>query len=251
MKILVAVKRVADYNTRIRVKSDGTGVDLNAVKFSINPFDAIALEEAIRQKEAGIASEVLVVSIGTESSQETLRTALALGADRAILIQVSEELDSLTVAKLLRAIVEREQPTLVLLGKQAIDTDNNQTGQMLAGLLNWPQGTFASKIEVKPQQNEVEVTREVDGGLEILNLPLPALITVDLRLNEPRYASLPNIVKAKKKPLEVLPAHTLGVEMTSFLQVLRVDPPPPRKAGIQVPDVQTLMDKLRHEAKVI
>lgn len=249
MKVLAAVKRVVDYNTRIRVKSDGTGVDLSGVKFSINPFDEIALEEAIRQKEKGIASEVVAVSVGQDIVQETLRAALALGADRAILVKSDETLDSFTVASLLRVVIEREKPSLVFLGKQAIDTDNNQTGQMLAGLLNWPQATFASKVVLS--KDEAQVTREVDGGLETLSLKLPAVVTTDLRLNEPRYASLPNIMKAKKKPLDVILATECGVALASPLRVLRIDPPPPRKPGIKVSSTQELVDKLRHEAKVI
>lgn len=249
MKVLVAVKRVVDYNARIHVKSDGTGIELGAVKFSMNPFDEIALEEAIRLKEKGSASEVIAVSLGADTSQETLRTALALGADRAILVKTGTELDSLLVAKLLRVIVEREKPQLVFLGKQAIDSDNNQTGQMLAALLGWPQGTFASKVGVI--DNTLQVTREVEGGLETLSLQLPAVVTVDLRLNEPRYASLPNIMRAKKKPLDVVLAAECGVDLASPLRVLRVDAPAPRKSGVKVSDVQTLVDKLRQEAKVI
>lgn len=249
MKILVPVKRVVDYNVKVRVKADGSGVDIANVKMSMNPFDEIAVEEAVRLKEKGVASEIVAVSCGVAQCQETLRTAMAIGADRAILVETDAELQPLAVAKLLKALVEREQPQLVLLGKQAIDDDANQTGQMLAALLDWPQATFASKLEVHGE--EVEVTREVDGGLQTLALKLPAVVTTDLRLNEPRYVTLPNIMKAKKKPLDTVKPADLGVDVTPRLQTLKVAEPPKRKAGIKVPDVATLVDKLRNEAKVI
>lgn len=249
MKILVAIKRVVDYSVKVRVKSDGTGIDLSGVKMSLNPFDEIAVEEAVRLKEKGIASEIVVVSIGEKSCQETLRTALALGADRAIHVETTFETQPLGVAKALKALVERESPQLVILGKQAIDDDFNQTGQMLSALLRWPQGTFISRLNIKDQG--IEVVREVDGGLEILNLPLPAVVTTDLRLNEPRYATLPNIMKAKQKPLDVLTAESLGVDLKPHLKTLWVTEPPARKAGIKVVDVDQLLDKLHHEAKVI
>jgi len=249
MKVLVAVKRVVDYNVKVRVKADGTGVETANVKMSMNPFDEIAVEEAIRMKESGAAGELVAVSLGPLVCQETLRTAMAMGADRAILVETDAELQPLAVAKLLRAVVEKEQPQLVILGKQAIDDDANQTGQMLAALLGWPQGTFASKVKVAG--SEVEVTREVDGGLETVALKLPAVVTADLRLNEPRYVTLPNIMKAKKKPLETLKADTLGVELAPRLATLKVQEPPKRKAGTRVADVKELVQKLRHEAKVL
>ncbi|OBS29761.1 MULTISPECIES: electron transfer flavoprotein subunit beta/FixA family protein [Tepidimonas] len=249
MKILVPVKRVVDYNVKVRVKADGSGVDIANVKMSMNPFDEIAVEEAVRLKEKGVATEIVAVSCGVAQCQETLRTAMAIGADRAILVETDAELQPLAVAKLLAALVQRESPQLVILGKQAIDDDANQTGQMLAALLDWPQATFASKVEVKG--DEVEVTREVDGGLETLALKLPAIITTDLRLNEPRYVTLPNIMKAKKKPLDTVKPADLGVDVTPRLQTLRVAEPPKRSAGIKVPDVATLVDKLKNEAKVI
>jgi electron transfer flavoprotein beta subunit len=249
MKILVPVKRVVDYNVKVRVKSDGSGVDIANVKMSMNPFDEIAVEEAVRLKEKGAASEVVAVSCGVAQCQETLRTAMAIGADRAILVETDVELQPLAVAKLLKALVEKEAPGLVILGKQAIDDDSNQTGQMLAALAGWPQGTFASKVEVDGQA--VKVTREVDGGLETVRLALPAVITTDLRLNEPRYVTLPNIMKAKKKPLDVVKPAELGVDVTPRLKTLKVAEPPKRGAGIKVPDVATLVDKLKNEAKVI
>lgn len=249
MKILVAIKRVVDYNVKIRVAADQSAVDLNNVKMSINPFCEIAVEEAIRIKEAGKAEEVVVVSIGNKTSQETLRAALALGADRAILVETEEETQPLAVAKLLKKVVEDEQPGLIITGKQAIDDDSNQTGQMLAALLDYPQGTFASDVELGDE--EVQVTREVDGGLETVGLKLPAIITTDLRLNEPRYAKLPNIMKAKKKPLDVIAAADLGVDIRPRLKTLKVTEPPARSAGIQVESVAELVDKLRNEAKVI
>lgn len=249
MKILVPIKRVVDFNIKVRPKSDGSGVDLDNVKMAINPFDEIAMEEAVRLKEQGKASEVIAVSCGTHLSQETLRTALALGADRAILIESAEELQPLAVAKLLKALVDIEQPDLVILGKQAIDDDCNQTGQMLAALLDRPQGTFASKLTFEGRQ--VTVTREVDGGLETLRLTLPAIVTADLRLNEPRYVTLPNIMKAKKKPLQILTPAELNVDISPRLRTLKVSEPPVRPAGVKVPDVATLVAKLKHEAKVI
>jgi electron transfer flavoprotein beta subunit len=249
MKVLVAVKRVVDYNVKIRVKADGSGVETDNVKMSMNPFDEIANEAAIRLKEAGTAEEVIAVSLGPQKCQETLRTALAMGADRAIHVQTDAELQPLAVAKLLKAIVEREGPELVILGKQAIDDDSNQTGQMLAALLGWSQGTFASKLEFA--DGGLKVTREVDAGLETVALKLPAIITADLRLNEPRYASLPNIMKAKRKPIDTLSVEDLGVDAAPRLQVLKVEEPPRRQSGVMVPDVATLVEKLRHEAKVI
>ena len=249
MKALVAVKRVIDYNVKARVKPDGSGIDLANVKMSINPFDEIAIEEAVRLKEAGVVTEVIAVSIGVAACQETLRTSMALGADRGVLIETSAELDPLHVAKLLKVLVDRERPQLVFLGKQAIDDDAGQTGQMLAALLRWPQATFASKVSVAA--GGVEVTREVDGGLEILALDLPAVVTVDLRLNSPRYATLPNIMKAKKKPLETLAATTLGVDLAARTQVLKVSEPKARAGGVKVADVAALLDKLKNEAKVI
>jgi Electron transfer flavoprotein, beta subunit len=249
MKALVAVKRVIDYNVKIRVKADNSGVETANVKFSANPFDEIAVEEAVRLKEAGIVSEVVAVSIGPQAAQETLRTALAIGADRAVLVQTDSEVQPLAVAKVLKALCEREAPDLVILGKQAIDDDSNQTGQMLAALLGWAQGTFASKVAVA--DGRAEVMREVDGGLETVSLTLPAVVTTDLRLNEPRYASLPNIMKAKKKPLDVVLLADLGVDTAPRLVTLKVEEPPKRKAGVKVPDVATLVDKLKNEAKVI
>ena len=249
MKILVPVKRVVDYNVKIRVKADGTGVDLANVKMSMNPFDEIAVEEAVRLKDKGIATEVVVVSCGLLPCQETLRTALAMGADRALLVHTDAELQPLAVAKLLKALVDREQPGLVIVGKQAIDDDANQTGQMLAALAGLPQATFASRIEVADER--VCVTREIDGGLEVLSLRLPAIVTTDLRLNEPRYVTLPNIMKAKKKPLDTLTPADLGVDVSPRLKTLHVLEPSARKAGVRVADVAALVDKLRNEAKVI
>ncbi|NBT01324.1 MAG: electron transfer flavoprotein subunit beta/FixA family protein [Betaproteobacteria bacterium] len=249
MKVLVPVKRVVDYNVKVRVKSDQTGVDIANVKMSMNPFDEIAVEEAVRLKEKGQVTEIIAVSAGTTSCQETLRTAMAIGADRAILIETDVELQPLAVAKLLKAVVDREQPGLMILGKQAIDDDANQTGQMLAALANYPQATFASKVDL--QGGSLHVTREVDGGLETLSMPLPAVITTDLRLNEPRYVTLPNIMKAKKKQLDHLTPADLGVDVTPRLKTLKVTDPPGRSAGIKVPDVATLVDKLKNEAKVI
>jgi electron transfer flavoprotein beta subunit len=249
MKVLVPVKRVVDYNVKVRVKADGTGVDTANVKMSMNPFDEIAVEEAVRLKEKGAATEVIAVSCGVTQCQETLRTAMAIGADRAIHVECSDELQPLAVAKLLKALVDKEKPGLVILGKQAIDDDCNQTGQMLAALANLPQGTFASKVEVAGEH--VSVTREVDGGLETVKLKLPAVVTTDLRLNEPRYVTLPNIMKAKKKPLEVLKPADLGVDITPRIKTLKVSEPPKRGAGIKVPDVATLVAKLKNEAKVI
>ncbi|MEZ5622753.1 MAG: electron transfer flavoprotein subunit beta/FixA family protein [Burkholderiaceae bacterium] len=249
MKVLVPVKRVVDYNVKVRVKSDGSGVDIAGVKMSMNPFDEIAVEEAVRLKEKGVATEVIAVSCGVAQCQETLRTAMAIGADRAILVETAEELQPLAVAKLLKAIADKEQPQLVVLGKQAIDDDANQTGQMLAALAGWPQGTFASKVEVA--DGRVAVTREVDGGLETVSLALPAVVTTDLRLNEPRYVTLPNIMKAKKKQLDIVKPADLGVDVAPRLKTLKVAEPPKRGAGIKVPDVATLVDKLKNEAKVI
>ncbi|MEO6747809.1 MAG: electron transfer flavoprotein subunit beta/FixA family protein [Caldimonas sp.] len=249
MKILVPVKRVVDYNVKVRVKSDGTGVDLANVKMSMNPFDEIAVEEAVRLREKGVVTEVIVVSCGVSQCQETLRTAMAIGADRAILVETNEELQPLAVAKLLKALVDKEQPQLVVLGKQAIDDDCNQTGQMLAGLLDWGQATFASKVEIA--DGKATVTREVDGGLETVSIALPAVVTADLRLNEPRYVTLPNIMKAKKKPFEITKPDALGVDVTPRIKTLKVSEPPKRSAGIKVPDVATLVAKLKNEAKVI
>jgi electron transfer flavoprotein beta subunit len=253
MKILVPVKRVVDYNVKVRVKSDNTGVDIANVKMSMNPFDEIAVEEAVRLKEAGVATEVVAVSIGVAQAQETLRTALAIGADRAILIESNEELQPLAVAKLLKAIVDKEQPQLVILGKQAIDDDANQTGQMLAALAGLPQATFASKVTIADEggQKRATVSREVDGGAETLTLSLPAVVTTDLRLNEPRYVTLPNIMKAKKKPLTTVTPADLGVDVAPRLKTLKVTEPPKRSAGVTVPDVKTLVEKLKTEAKVI
>ena len=249
MKVLVPVKRVVDYNVKVRVKSDGTGVDIANVKMSMNPFDEIAVEEAVRLKEKGAVTEVIAVSCGVTQCQETLRTAMAIGADRAILVETDAELQPLAVAKLLAALVAKEQPGLVILGKQAIDDDCNQTGQMLAALAALPQATFASKVEIA--DGAASVTREVDGGLEVLNLSLPAVITTDLRLNEPRYVTLPNIMKAKKKPLETVKPADLGVDVAPRLKTLKVSEPPVRGAGVKVPDVATLVAKLKNEAKVI
>jgi electron transfer flavoprotein beta subunit len=249
MKALVSVKRVVDYNVKVRVKADGTGVETANVKMSMNPFDEIAVEEAVRLKEAGVVTEIVAVSAGLQACQETLRTALAIGADRAILIETEAELQPLAVAKLLKAVCARENPQLVILGKQAIDDDANQTGQMLAALLGWPQATFASKVKV--ENGKAQVTREVDGGLETISLKLPAVITTDLRLNEPRYVTLPNIMKAKKKTLETLKPDALGVDVKPRLATLKVVEPAKRKAGVKVPDAKTLVDKLRNEAKVI
>jgi len=249
MKVLVPVKRVVDYNVKVRVKSDGTGVDIANVKMSMNPFDEIAVEEAVRLKEKGVVTEVIAVSCGDAKCQETLRTAMAIGADRGILAETTEELQPLAVAKLLKALVDKEQPQLIILGKQAIDDDANQTGQMLAALADLPQATFASKVEVA--DGKAVVTREVDGGLETVSLSLPAVITTDLRLNEPRYVTLPNIMKAKKKTLDIFKPEDLGVDVKPRLKTLKVSEPPKRGAGIKVPDVATLVDKLKNEAKVI
>jgi electron transfer flavoprotein beta subunit len=249
MKVLVAVKRVVDFATRIQIKADQSGVETAHVKMSMNPFDEIAVEEAVRLKEKGIATEVVVVSIGNTACQETLRTALAMGADRAMLIETNEEIQPLAVAKILKNIVQQETPQLVILGKQAIDSDNNQAGQMLAGLLNWSQGTFASKLAV--EQDKVTVTREIDGGLETLQMKLPAVITTDLRLNEPRYLSLPNIVQAKRKPLTVVPIADLNVDLKSRFTTLKVTAPEKRQAGKKIANVAELVQKLKHEAQVI
>jgi electron transfer flavoprotein beta subunit len=249
MKILVAVKRVVDFNVKVRVKADGSGVETANVKMSMNPFDEIAVEEALRLKEAGTATEVVAVSCGAQACQETLRTALALGADRAVLVETDAELQPLAVAKLLRAVAQKENPKLIILGKQAIDDDCNQTGQMLAALLGWPQATFASKLRIEGEK--ASVTREVDGGLETISIRLPAVVTTDLRLNEPRYVTLPNIMKAKKKPLEVVKPDALGVDVAPRLATLKVEEPSKRKAGVKVPDAKTLVQKLRNEAKVI
>jgi electron transfer flavoprotein beta subunit len=249
MKILVPVKRVVDFNVKVRVKADGTGVETANVKMSMNPFDEIAVEEAVRLKEAGTATEIVAVSCGVQACQETLRTALALGADRAVLVETDTELQPLAVAKLLRAIAQKENPDLVILGKQAIDDDCNQTGQMLAALLGWAQATFASKLKIAG--GRAEVTREVDGGLETISVKLPAVVTTDLRLNEPRYVTLPNIMKAKKKTLETTKPDALGVDVAPRLKTLRVEEPAKRKTGVKVPDAKTLVQKLRNEAKVI
>ena len=249
MKALVAVKRVVDYNVKVRVKSDQTGVDIANVKMSMNPFDEIAVEEAVRLKEKGAITEIIAVSCGPTQCQETLRTAMAIGADRGILVETTEELQPLAVAKLLKALVDKEQPQIVILGKQAIDDDANQTGQMLAALADLPQATFASKVEL--DGDKAKVTREVDGGLETIAIGLPAVVTTDLRLNEPRYVTLPNIMKAKKKPLETVKPEELGVDVAPRLKTLKVAEPPKRGAGIKVPDVATLVDKLKNEAKVI
>jgi len=249
MKVLVSVKRVVDFNVKVRVKPDGSGVETANVKMSMNPFDEIAVEEAVRLKEAGAATEVVVVSCGPQACQETLRTALAIGADRAILVETNEELQPLAVAKLLKKITDKEQPKIIILGKQAIDDDSNQTGQMLAALLGWPQATFASKLRISSEK--AEVTREVDGGLETISIKLPAIVTTDLRLNEPRYVTLPNIMKAKKKALETLKPDALGVDVSPRLSTLKVVEPPKRKAGVKVADPKALVDKLRNEAKVL
>ena len=249
MKVLVAVKRVLDYNVKARVKSDGSGVDLANVKMAMNPFDEIAVEEAVRMKEAGVATEVVVLSCGVAACQETLRTALALGADRAVLVETDAELQPLAVAKLIAAVARKEQPGMILCGKQAIDDDSNQTGQMAAALLGWPQACFASKVVVAG--DKATVTREIDGGLETLELTMPAVVTTDLRLNEPRYATLPNIMKAKKKPLETLKPDALGVDVAPRLTTLKVAEPAKRQAGARVADVTQLLDKLRNEAKVL
>jgi len=249
MKVLVPVKRVVDYNVKVRVKSDGTGVDIANVKMSMNPFDEIAVEEAVRLKEKGLVTEVIAVSCGVQQCQETLRTALAIGADRAILVQCDTELQPLAVAKILKALVDKEQPSLVILGKQAIDDDSNQTGQMLAALADLPQATYASKVELAA--DSVTVAREVDGGMETLKLTLPAIVTTDLRLNEPRYVTLPNTMKAKKKQMDTFTPADLGVDVAPRLKTLKVEEPPKRGAGIKVPDVATLVSKLKTEAKVI
>jgi electron transfer flavoprotein beta subunit len=249
MKLLVPIKRVVDYNVKVRVKADGSGVETAGVKMSMNPFDEIAVEEAVRLKEKGVATEIVAVSMGAAQCSETIRTALAMGADRGILVQADVELQPLAVAKLLRAIADREQPRMIIMGKQAIDDDMNATGQMLAAMLGWPQGTFASKVEV--EGDSVAVTREVDGGLETVALQLPAIVTTDLRLNEPRYASLPNIMKARKKPIENLKPADLGVDPTPRLTVLKVSEPPKRQAGVKVASVAELVAKLKSEAKVI
>jgi electron transfer flavoprotein beta subunit len=249
MKVLVSVKRVVDYNVKVRVKADQSGVETANVKMSMNPFDEIAVEEAIRLREAGSASEVIAVSIGVQQCQETIRTALAMGADRGILVQTGEEVEPLGVARALKVLAERERPGLIILGKQAIDGDHSQTGQMLAAMLGWPQGTFAYKLEVGEER--IKVTREIDGGLETVDLRLPAVVTTDLRLNEPRFASLPNIMKAKKKPLDAVTPEDLGVDMSPRVKVLKVSEPPRREAGVRVADVAALVDKLKNEAKVI
>ena len=249
MKLLVAVKRVADYNVKIRVRPDQTGIDLANVKMSMNPFDEIAVEEAIRLKEAGTASEIIAISIGPQQAQETIRTALAMGADRGILVKTDDVVEPLAVAKILKAVVEAEQPKMVILGKQAIDDDCNQTGQMLAALLNWPQGTFASKVNIGDGQ--VDITREIDGGLQTVRFQLPAIITTDLRLNEPRYASLPNIMKAKKKPIDTKAPEDYDVDISNRLTVLKVTDPPKREGGVKVESAKELVEKLRNEAGVI
>ena len=249
MKVLVPVKRVVDFNVKVRVKSDGSGVDIANVKMSMNPFDEIAVEEAVRLKEKGVVSEIIAVSCGVAQCQETLRTAMAIGADRAILVECADELQPLAVAKLLKALVDKEKPGLVILGKQAIDDDNNQTGQMLAALAGLPQATFASKVVV--QGGNAQVTREIDGGLETIQVKLPAIVTTDLRLNEPRYVTLPNNMKAKKKPLETFKPADLGVDVAPRIKTLKVSEPPKRGAGVKVPDVATLVSKLKNEAKVI
>ena len=249
MKVLVPVKRVVDYNVKVRVKSDGSGVDIANVKMSMNPFDEIAVEEAARLKEAGKVTEIIAVTCGVAQAQETLRTAMAIGADRGVLVETSAEIEPLGVAKVLKALAVEEQPQLIILGKQAIDDDSNQTGQMLAALLGWPQATFASKVVL--EDGKVTVTREVDGGLETVQLTLPAIVTTDLRLNEPRYVTLPNIMKAKKKPLTTVKPEDLGVDVTPRLKTVKVAEPAKRSAGVTVPDVATLVQKLRTEAKVI
>ena len=249
MKILVPIKRVVDYNVKVRPKADESGVDLNNVKMAINPFCEIAVEEAVRLKEAGSATEIIAVTVGAENAQEQLRTALALGADKAILVETDLEIEPLGISKVLKAIVEKESPNLIIMGKQAIDGDNNQTGQMLAALMNYPQATFASELKI--EGDKAVVTREVDGGLQTISINLPAVITSDLRLNEPRYASLPNIMKAKQKPLEVIKSDDLGVDLNPRISTLKVSPPPEREAGIIVESVDQLVEKLKNEAKVI
>ncbi|MBT3702241.1 MAG: electron transfer flavoprotein subunit beta/FixA family protein [Alphaproteobacteria bacterium] len=249
MKVLVAVKRVIDYNVKVRVKADNTGVETANVKMSMNPFDEIAIEEAIRLKEAGTAEEIVAVSMGPQQCQETIRTALAMGADRGVLVKTDDELQPLAVAKLMKAVVDEEQPGLIILGKQAIDDDSNQTGQMLAALLGWPQATFASKVEIAG--DKAKVTREVDGGLETIEINMPCIVTTDLRLNEPRYASLPNIMKAKKKPIDEKSPEDMGVDTAPRLTTIKVEEPPKREAGVIVEDVAQLVDKLRNEAGVI
>ena len=249
MKILVPIKRVVDYNVKVRPKADESGVDLNNVKMAINPFCEIAVEEAVRLKEAGSASEIIAVTVGAENAQEQLRTALALGADRAILVETDLEVEPLGISKVLKAIVEKESPNLIVMGKQAIDGDNNQTGQMLAALMNYPQATFASELKIEGEK--AVVTREVDGGLQTISINLPAVVTSDLRLNEPRYASLPNIMKAKQKPLEIIKSADLGVDLNPRISTLKVSPPPEREAGIIVESVDQLVEKLKNEAKVI
>ena len=249
MKILVPVKRVVDYNVKVRVKADGSGVETANVKMSMNPFDEIAVEEAVRLKEKGVAEEVVVVSMGVSQCQETIRTALAMGGDRGILVETSDALEPLAVAKMLKAVAEKENPDMVILGKQAIDDDANQTGQMFAALMGWGQGTFASVVDV--QDGKVQVTREIDGGAETVSLKLPAVVTTDLRLNEPRYAKLPNIMKAKKKQLDTMTPDELGVDTTSRVKTVKVSEPPKRQGGIKVADVAELVDKLKNEAKVI
>jgi electron transfer flavoprotein beta subunit len=249
VKVLVPVKRVVDYNVKVRVKADGTGVELAGVKMSMNPFDEIAVEEAVRLKEAGTVTEVIVITCGTTACQETLRAGLAIGADRAILVETDVELQPLAVAKLLKAVADKEQPQLIICGKQAIDDDANQTGQMTAALLDWPQATFASKVTIAG--DKITVMREVDGGMETIELTLPALVSTDLRLNEPRYATLPNIMKAKKKQLDIFKPDALGVDVTPRLKTIKVSEPPKRKGGVMVPDVAALVDKLKNEAKVI
>lgn len=249
MKVLVPVKRVVDYNVKVRVKADGSGVDLSNVKMSINPFDEIAVEEAVRLRESGKASEVVVVSVGVAACQETLRVAMSIGADRALLLETASEIEPLAIAKLIKAVADREQPDLVIFGRQAIDDDANQTGQMFAALVDWPQATYASKIELA--DGLLTVTREIDGGAETLSMHLPAVVTADLRLNEPRYATLPNIMKAKKKPLEVLPAGSFGIDLEARLTTVLVTEPPKRQAGIRVADVDGLIKRLKEEAKVI
>ena len=249
MKLMVTVKRVVDYNVKVRVKDDHSGIETANVKMSMNPFCEIAVEEAVRLKEKGVATEVVVVSIGPAQCQETLRTALALGADRAILVKTDEEIQPLAVAKLLKGVVDKESPDMVIMGKQSIDGDNNQSGQMLAALLDWPQGTFASEVNIA--DGKAQVTREIDGGLETISLELPAIVTTDLRLNEPRFASLPNIMKAKRKPLEELSTADLGVDIAARVKTLKVEPPASREAGVKVESVAELVDKLKNEAKVI
>ncbi len=249
MKVLVPIKRVVDYNVKVRPKADESGVDLNNVKMAINPFCEIAVEEAVRLKEAGSATEIIAVTVGAENAQEQLRTALALGADRAILVETDLEVEPLGISKVLKAVVEKESPNLIIMGKQAIDGDNNQTGQMLAALMNYPQATFASELKIEGEK--AVVTREVDGGLQTISINLPAVVTSDLRLNEPRYASLPNIMKAKQKPLEVIKSDDLGVDLNPRISTLKVSPPPEREAGIIVESVDQLVEKLKNEAKVI